>query len=87
VFANLIRKKGDEVMIVGCKCGKSRIVSQKPDYEYGQYYCVIKCEECEYYWEGYMGHCYKEASASEDMASCEIREERLLDDNRGTEGA
>ncbi len=39
-------------MIVGCKCGKSRIVSQKPDYEYGQYYCVIKCEECEYYWEG-----------------------------------
>ncbi len=35
----------------------------------------------------YMGHCYKEASASEDMASCEIREEGLLDDNRGTEGA
>ena len=59
-------------MIVGCKCGKSRIVSQEPDYDYGQYYCVIKCEECGYYWEGYMGYCYKEASASESMASREI---------------
>ena len=44
------------VMVVGCKCGKSRIVSQEPDPEYGQYYCVINCEECGYYWEGYMGH-------------------------------
>ena len=54
MFDNLARKKEMKtmVMVVGCKCGKSRIVSQKPDPEYGQYYCVIKCEECGYYWEG-----------------------------------
>lgn len=43
--------------IVGCKCGKSHMVSNKPDHEYGQYYCVFKCDECGYYWEGYMGYC------------------------------
>ena len=45
-----------KIMVVGCKCGKSRIVSQKPDPGYGQYYCVIECEECGYRWEGYMGY-------------------------------
>jgi hypothetical protein len=54
---NLVRKKEMKVTTVGCKCGKSRIVSQEPDPDYGQYYCVIECEECGYYWEGYIGHC------------------------------
>ncbi len=43
-------------MIIGCKCGKSKIVSSEPDKEYGQYYLIVKCENCGYYWEGYYGH-------------------------------
>jgi len=44
-------------MIVGCKCGKSHVVSNEPDPEYGQNYVVIECDECDYYWEGYLGNC------------------------------
>lgn len=45
------------VKIIGCECGNSKIVSRKPDKNYGQYYCKIECYNCDYYWEGYMGHC------------------------------
>lgn len=44
-------------MLVGCECGKSKKVSIESDYEYGQYYVIIVCDECGYYWEGYMGIC------------------------------
>lgn len=45
-----------DIMLVGCECGNSKVVSKEADHEYGQYYVVIECEECGYYWEGYMGY-------------------------------
>lgn len=47
-------------MVVGCKCGSSSIVSKQWDEEYGAYYCVIWCEYCGYYWEGYINGFVKE---------------------------
>lgn len=44
-------------LVIGCKCGKSHVVSKEPDHAYGQYYCAWECEECGYYWEGYIGYC------------------------------
>ena len=44
-------------MVVGCRCGNSRIVSSEIDKKYGQYYVIIECLGCDYYWEGYMGCC------------------------------
>lgn len=44
-------------IIVGCECGNSKFTSKEPDRDFGQYYCVIECDECGYYWEGYMGFC------------------------------
>ncbi len=61
-------------MIVGCKCGKSKVVSRKPDPEYGQDYYVVECEECGYYWEGYMGIC----DTSEDTICHEEKELIIL---------
>ena len=46
-----------DIMVVGCKCGNSKIVYRKEDKEYGQFYIIIECSECGYYWEGYMGCC------------------------------
>lgn len=43
-------------LIVGCKCGNHQYKSIEPDQEYGQYYVVIECDTCDYYWEGYMGY-------------------------------
>jgi hypothetical protein len=53
-------------MVVGCKCGQSKVVSREPDYDYEHYYVIIECEECGYYWEGYMGICLSAAYEYED---------------------
>lgn len=42
-------------MHVGCKCGQAEIVSKVPDASQGQFYVIIECEVCNYYWEGYLG--------------------------------
>lgn len=39
-----------------CECGGSEIVERKADEEYGQYYVVVECEACGWYWEGYYGY-------------------------------
>ena len=46
-----------EIMVVGCQCGNNKIVYREADKEYGQFYIIIECSECGYYWEGYMGYC------------------------------
>lgn len=45
------------VKLIGCKCGNSKVTSKEPDRDYGQYYCIVECNKCGYYWEGYMGFC------------------------------
>jgi hypothetical protein len=40
-----------------CECGNSEVVSKEKDEEYGQYYYVVECEKCGWYWEGYEGYC------------------------------
>ncbi|MNO53033.1 hypothetical protein D3C76_434660 [compost metagenome] len=42
------------VHVVGCKCGKAKEVYHKYYEDYGQTYVAYECEECNYYWEGYM---------------------------------
>lgn len=49
--------QGSFVKLVGCICGSSVMTNKEPDKNYGQYYCIIECSKCGYYWEGYMGHC------------------------------
>lgn len=43
--------------IIGCECGNSKIVEKEKDENYGQYYIIVECKECGFYWEGYYGYC------------------------------
>jgi hypothetical protein len=42
--------------VIGCSCGGSIETDRELDYDYGQYYVVVQCAICGYYWEGYLDY-------------------------------